>query len=89
MKYWNFRDTSFRSCLFRNNEHKANIRNLSNDSKLVQHILKEKHKFDFSNVQTLALESDWRRRVIKESILTNRMLGNSVNDVKHTIHVVG
>jgi hypothetical protein len=61
------------------NEHKANIRNLSNNSKLVEHILQEKHKFDFSNVQTLALESNWRRRVIKESILTNRMLGNSIN----------
>jgi hypothetical protein len=71
------------------NEHQANIRNLSDNSKLVEHILKEKHTFDFSNVQTLALESDWRRRVIKESILTTRMLGNSINDIKHTIQVVG
>ncbi len=73
----------------RMNEHQANIRNLSDNSKLVEHILKEKHTFDFSNVQTLALESDWRRRVIKESILTTRMLGNSINDIKHTIQVVG
>jgi hypothetical protein len=69
-------------------EHQANIRSLSLKSKLVEHILEHKHRFDFSNTKTLALESDWRRRIIKESILTNRTLGKSINETKHTIQVV-
>ena len=68
-------------------EHKANIKTLSTKSKLVEHILTYKHQFDFTNTKTLALESDWRKRVIKESILTSRTLGKSINEVKHTIHV--
>jgi hypothetical protein len=68
-------------------EHKANIRTLSTKSKLVEHILTHKHQFDFTNTKTLALESDWRKRVIKESILTSRTLGKSINEVKHTIQV--
>ena len=69
-------------------EHKANIRTLSSDSKLVEHILKHKHEFDFSNAETLACESNWRRRVIEESILTNRTQGRSINETKHIIQVI-
>ena len=68
-------------------EHKANIKTLATNSKLVEHILTYKHQFDFTNTETLAFESDWRKRVIKESILTSRSLGKSINEVKHTIHV--
>ena len=50
------------------NEHKSKIRTLSSDSKIVEHILNFKHKFDFSNTKTLAFESDWRKRIIKEYI---------------------
>lgn len=70
------------------NEHKAKIRSLSSDSKLVKHILEHKHKFDFSNTLTLALETDWRKPVIKESILNHKTLGRSINDTKHKIRVV-
>ena len=70
------------------NEHKSKIRTLSSDSKIVQHILNFKHKFDFSNTKTLAFESDWRKRIIKESILTNRTLGKSINETKHTLQVI-
>jgi hypothetical protein len=73
----------------RMNEHKAKIKSLSSDSKLVEHILEHNHKFDFSNTLTLALETDWRKRVIKESILTHKTLGKSINDTKHTIRIVG
>ncbi len=69
-------------------EHKAKIKTLSSDSKLVEHILKYKHNFDFSNTETLAFESNWRRRIIKESILTNRTLGKSINETKHANQVV-
>ncbi|CAF4600906.1 unnamed protein product [Rotaria sp. Silwood2] len=69
-------------------EHEAKIRTLSSDSKLVEHILKYQHSFDFSKTETLAYESDWRKRIIKESILTNRTLGKSINETKHTIQIV-
>jgi hypothetical protein len=69
-------------------EHKRNIRKLSDKSELVEHILTHKHQFDFANTQTLALESDWRKRVIKESILSSRTLGKSLNKVKHTVQTV-
>ena len=68
-------------------EHKANIRTLATKSELVEHILTHKHQFDFMNTQTLAFETDWRKRVIKESILSSRTLGKSINNVKHTIQI--
>jgi hypothetical protein len=71
------------------NEHKSKVKSLSSDSKIVEHILEHQHSFDFSNTLTLALETDWRKRVIKESILTHRTLGRSINDTKHTIRIVG
>ncbi len=49
-------------------EHRVKIRALASDSKIVEHILNYKHNFDFDDVKTLAYESDWRRRIIKESI---------------------
>jgi sugar-specific transcriptional regulator TrmB len=73
----------------RMDEHKAKVKLLSSDSKIVEHILEHNHKFDFSNASTLALETDWRKRVIKESIMTYRTLGRSINDTKHTIRIVG
>lgn len=69
-------------------EHQAKIRTLASDSKLVEHIEQHKHKFDFSNVKTLARETDWRKRIIKESILTNKAAGNAINDTKHTLRIV-
>jgi len=69
-------------------EHKAKIRTLASDSKLVEHILSHKHNFDFDNVKTLAFESEWRRRIIKESIITNRTLGRSINEIKHTTQII-
>ena len=69
------------------NEHKSKVKTLSSDSKIVEHILKYKHNFDFSSTKTLALENDWRKRIIKESILTNRTLGKSINETKHTLQI--
>ena len=69
-------------------EHKAKIKVLASDSKIVEHIPEHKHKFDFSNAKILAFEGDWKKRIIKEGILTNRTLGKSINETKHTIQVV-
>ncbi|CAF2071453.1 unnamed protein product [Rotaria magnacalcarata] len=69
-------------------EHRSKIKTLASDSKLVEHIEQYKHKFDFSKVETLARETDWRKRTIKESILTNKACGNAINDTKHILRVV-
>ncbi len=68
-------------------EHRAKIRSLASDSKLVEHVSQYKLKFDFSKVETLVWETDWRKRVIKENILTNRTFGNAINDTKHILRV--
>lgn len=71
------------------NEHKSKVKSVSSDSKIVEHILEHNHKFDFSNASTLALETDWRKRVIKENIMTQKTLRRAINDTKHTIRIVG
>ena len=43
---------------------------------------KYKHNFDFASTETLALENEWRKRIIKETILRNRRLAKSVNETK-------
>ena len=43
---------------------------------------KHKHNFDFSSTKTLARGNDWRKRVIKDSIVTNRILEKSINETK-------
>ena len=68
-------------------EHKTKIRTLGSDSKIVEHILQYKHEFDLSKVETLTHESNWRRRVIKESLLTSKTHGNAINDTKHSLRV--
>ena len=70
-------------------EHKSNIRRLAANSKLVEHIEKYHHEFDFSKVETLAWEQDWRRRTIEESLLTQERLGKTINDTDYTLHVFG
>ena len=41
-----------------------------------------KHNFDFSSTKTLALKNDSRKRISKQSIMTNRILGKSINETK-------
>ena len=68
-------------------EHKKDIRNRSESSHVAKHANEEKHSFDFEKVQTLSLESNWRRRIIKESLFTHEMLGKSLNDTKFKLNV--
>ena len=72
----------------RMSEHQTKIRTLASaDSKMVEHIIQHKHKFDPSKVETLTHENNWRRRVIKESILTSKAQQNAINDTKHLLRV--
>ena len=48
-------DETSRLKVTRMNEHKAKIKSLSSDSNLVEHILENNHRFDFSNTH---LETD-------------------------------
>ncbi|CAF4501415.1 unnamed protein product, partial [Didymodactylos carnosus] len=54
----------------RMNEHQYDIRNDKITSAVAQHANTHSHSFDFQTVETLALETAWKRRVIKESLHT-------------------
>jgi hypothetical protein len=68
-------------------EHKANIKKHESSSALTKHTETEKHSFDFDNVRTLSRETEWSRRIIKESILTHETFGKALNDTKHILKV--
>ena len=68
-------------------EHEVAIRKNTADSDLAKHVHNTQHVADFTNVETLGNESDWRRHVIKESLFTQQHLGKTINQVKHNIRV--
>jgi hypothetical protein len=68
-------------------EHKAAIEKNIADSDLAKHMNNAKHTADFTKMEILGNESDWRRRVIKESLFTQQHLGKTINQVKHNIRV--
>ena len=73
----------------RMSEHQTAIRKNLADSDLAKHVNNEKHEADFTNVETIGSDSIWRRRIIKESLLTHQHLGKTDNQVKHTLRVFG
>ena len=76
-----------RKKLTRIKEHINDIKKNKSTSLIAQHCNLNKHKMDFDNIETLALESMWKRRVIKESLLTQYAHGKAINEVKHTLKV--
>ena len=56
-------------------------------SKLVEHVEKYHHQLNLSKVE--AWEQDWKRRAIKESILTQERLGKTINDTHYILQVFG
>ena len=68
-------------------EHKADIKNNKATSDIAKHMNSQQHKADFSNIETIGNDSVWRRRVIKESLLTQQHLGKTINQVKHVAQV--
>ena len=68
-------------------EHQEDIRKQKETSKIVQHVYEKKHAMDFENYEILCHESDWRRRIIKESLYTHNNFGKALNDVKHNLNV--
>lgn len=68
-------------------EHKADIKNNKATSDIAKHMNNQEHAADFTNIETIGKESVWRRRVIKESLLTQQHLGKTINQVKHVVQV--
>jgi hypothetical protein len=68
-------------------EHKSDIRKQNETSNVAKHANIEKHSFDFAHSETIALETNWRRRIIKESLYTYDMKEKSLNDVKFKLNV--
>ncbi len=73
----------------RMSEHTAAIRKKDTNSEMVKHILNTQHTIDFTNIETLTKETDWKRRTIKESLLTHESNGKAINEVKHKLQVFG
>ncbi|CAF1549089.1 unnamed protein product [Rotaria sordida] len=73
--------------LTRIKEHINDIRKNKLTSLIAQHCNINNHKMDFDNTETLALESTWKRRIIKESLLTQHTYGKAINEVKYQLKV--
>ena len=54
-------------------EHRKDIQNFSDKSNIAKHVNECKHSFDFATTETLARDSNWTGRIIKESLLTNNV----------------
>jgi hypothetical protein len=78
-----------RKKLTRMKEHLNDIKNNKLTSLIAQHCNLNNHKMDFDNVETLAFESMWKRRIIKESLLTQHAYGKAINEVNHKLNVFG
>ncbi|CAF5178682.1 unnamed protein product, partial [Rotaria sp. Silwood1] len=52
-----------------------------------KHVHNHKHSFKFDESETLALETNWKRRTIKESLFTEETHGQAINDVKFKLKV--
>ncbi|CAF2140345.1 unnamed protein product [Rotaria magnacalcarata] len=70
-------------------EHLKAIKKKDINSELVKHILNTNHTMNFNETTTLAKETNWKRRVIKESLLTFESKDKAVNEVKHKLQVFG
>ena len=70
-------------------EHKTAIRKKDMNSDIVKHILNTQHTMDFTKTETLTKETVWKRRTIKESLLTHESNGKAMNEVKHMLQVFG
>ena len=56
-------------------------------SKIFQHVHLNSHRMDFDNIEVLGYETEWRRRIIKEALFTQKTASKAFNDTKHTIKV--
>ena len=68
-------------------EHKKCIKTMDANSKIFQHVYRNSHQMNFNDTETLGYETEWRRRIIKEAILTQETAGKTFNDTKHTLKV--
>jgi hypothetical protein len=70
-------------------EHKAAIKKQDMKSEIAKHVINTKHTMDFKKVETLTKESDWKRRIIKESLFTNENNAKAINEIKYKLQVFG
>jgi hypothetical protein len=70
-------------------EHQKDIKNISDSSNVVKHVIQHNHSFNFNEVEKLTKENNCTRRVIKESLLTHQSSEKVLNDVKFKLNVFG
>ncbi|CAF2131168.1 unnamed protein product, partial [Rotaria magnacalcarata] len=70
-------------------EHLKAIKKKDTNSEIVKHILNTNHTMNFNKTTALAKETNWKRRIIKESLLTFESKDKAVTEVKHKLQVFG
>ncbi|CAF1499511.1 unnamed protein product, partial [Didymodactylos carnosus] len=70
-------------------EHNNDIKKSKQTSLIAQHPNMNNHMMDLDYAETLTPESTWKRRVIKESILTHQSKGLVINETKYKLKVFG
>ena len=63
------------------------IKKNNSTSLIALHCNLNNHEMDFDNAETLALESMWQRRIIKESLLTQHAHGKAINEVNYILKI--
>ena len=70
------------------NEHIKDITKNKQNSAIAQRCSNNNHQFDLNNTKTLNLEENWKRRIIKESLLTQKSLALAINDTKYKLKIL-
>ncbi|CAF4873564.1 unnamed protein product [Rotaria magnacalcarata] len=70
-------------------EHLKAIKKKDTNSEIVKHILNTNHTMNFNKTTALAKETNWKRRIIKESLVTFESKDKAVTEVKHKLQVFG
>jgi len=60
---------------------------MSEKSNITKHVYNHKHTFYFQHSETLLSESNWKRRIIKESLFINDTFGKGINYLKNKLKV--
>ena len=68
-------------------EHSKDIKNFSDNSNIAKHVNEQKHSFNIQEAETLNIESNWTRRIIKESLYTQQHHKEALNDVKFKLNI--
>ena len=78
-----------RKKLTRMNEHEGDVKKVYEASNTANRTHVEKHNFDCDKSEKLLRETNWYRRIIKESLYTQETYERSLKEVKYNLKIFG